>query len=337
MATKASPSFSQFLEGVRAAFYEVIDQGEEQVRKMDAARIWDEIKNAGPLVRREDVSGRARLEVTYTTGMEGDLAPTGEGQPIPETDFKEGIITTIEPYKFSRKWSVTYEAWYYKSPRYTRFLDGAAKLRYNAMKTLTKHTLSVFNNARTDPANLPKQLFAYGDNKKLLSTQHPLVGGGVQSNVLESSPQLSTSALTAAYLKGINMKDDVGEPISYFDAGTLYLVVPPALLDRAKEIVNTANAPYTANYVFNIWQGAYNIVSSPYLSSTFGGSDTRWFLVSGEEPLIRQFIFQGLTADTWEDKNTQTIYFSITGHWRIGCLNWRLVVGSEGDGSLITD
>ena len=325
-----------FLEGVRAKFYEVYSQGDDQLRLYDATSLFDTMTNVTPLIRRINATGKQKLETIYTTGLVGYLEPREEAQPFPMAEYLKGIITEVQPFQFARSIRVTRESYERRSPEYASALDEAKKVRQNAILTASKHIFDWFNNVRTAPASLPPQLFPYGDGVRFASTQHPLVGGGVGSNILSTSPALSIDALESGILLAQNTVDDTGKPMPYM-SGQIYLVVPPALVRRAWEIAETPNTPYTNNFVANIFQGRYIAVESPYLGAPQGGSNTRWFLVDAANSPIVHIVFKDITAEDWFDNVTKTYVFDVHGEWKIGAFNWRGVIVSEGNSSTITD
>jgi len=326
----------EYLEGVRAKFWEVIDQGAKQLEMFDTVTLFESLNNVSPLVTRVNATGRQRVEYTYTTGLVGYFQPRAEGQPFPMSTYLKGIITSVEPYQFAYSIRVTREAVERRSPEYASKLDEAKKLRENAVMTASMHIWDWFKHVRTDPSALPVHLFAYGDGRKFASTQHPLAGGGVGSNVLSTSPALSVDALESAMLLAHSTVDDTGKPMPIM-TGTPYLVVPPELVRKAKEIAETPNTPYTNNFVANIFMGRYIVVESPFLSAAQGGKPTRWMLVDSRNSPIVHLVFKDVTFEEWFDNVTKTYVFDAHAEWKVGAVDWRGVIVSEGDGSTITD
>lgn len=322
---------AQFLAGMRAKFFEVVDQGKEQAQRYDMVSLFDTKPDLGPLVVRLSAEGEQKKEFTYVTGVLGYLEPTGELEPFKEGSYLTGYITSVQPYKFTKRITVSREAVEKRLPEYASKLDEASKLLSAATLSISKHTWDFFNNLRTAPSSLPVHLFAYGDGVKIASVAHPLKGGGTVSNVLASSPALRVDALETALLLGYNTKDDTGKPMPYF-SGQKYLVINPALARKAREIALTENTPYTANFVANIFRGIYDVVISPYITST-----TQWTLVDGVSSPIRQIIFRDIASESWFDDNVKAFKYDVSAEWKIGNVDFRGIVHSVGDGSTITD
>ena len=322
---------SQFLQGMRAKFFEVVDQGKEQASRYDVVTLFEAKPELGPLVQRLGAEGEQKREFTFTTGLLGYLEPTAELEPFKEGTYKTGYITAVQPYKFTKRIKVSREAVEKRAPEYSSALDEASKLLSTATLTLSKHTWDLFNNLRTAPASLPNQLFAYNDGVKIASVAHPLKAGGTVSNCLASSPALSVDALETALLLGYNTKDDTGKPMPYFSAQK-YLVVNPALARKAREIALTDNTPYTTNFVVNIFRGIYDVIISTFITST-----TQWTLVDGTSSPIRQVVFKDITPEDWFDENVKGYVYDVEAQWRVGTVDFRGIVHSVGDSSTITD
>jgi hypothetical protein len=331
MANITRADIAQFLEGMRAKFAEVQDQGKDSASRWDVVTLFESKPDLGPLVQRIAATGEQKKEFTFVTGAVGYLEPTAELEPFKETNYLPGYITAVQPYKFTNRISVSREAVEKRKPEYARALDEASKLLETATRTLSMHTWDLFNNLRTAPASLPNHLFAYNDGVKIASVAHPLVNSGTVSNVLASSPALSVDALELAYILGYNTKDDTGKPMPYF-AGQKYLVVSPSLVRKAREIALTENTPYTSNFVANIFRGSYDVVMSPYITST-----TQWTLVDGMATPIRQVVFKDITTESWFDDNVKAFKYDVSAEWRIGTVDFRGIVHSVGDSTTITD
>jgi hypothetical protein len=322
---------AQFLSGMRAKFFEVMDQGAEQAKRWDLVDLFESKPDLGPLVQRLSAIGEQKVEFTYVTGAIGYLEPTGELEPFKESSYLPGYITSVQPYLFTKKITVSRQAVEKRSPAYAAKLDEASKLLIAANRTLSMHTWDFFNNLRTAPSSLPNHLFSYGDGVKIASVAHPLKGGGTVSNCLPSSPALSVDALETALLLGYNTQDDTGKPMPYF-YGQKYLVVNPALARKAREIALTENTPYTSNFVANIFRGIYDVIISSYIKST-----TQWTLVDGSSSPIRQIIFRDITSEDWFDENIKAYKYEVSAEWKVGNVDFRGIVHSVGNGSTITD
>lgn len=198
--------------------------------------------------------------------------------------------------------------------------------------TRSKAPAQIFNNAFavTTTKNGIK-VTLYGDGKALCSTVHPRVdGGAAQSNASSTGIPLSESNLEVARLALLQQLQDDGTPMTM--TGALYLVVAIANEKLAKIITGSDLRSGTMNNDLNIYNGgAVNVVSSIWLGTTAGGSDTAWFLVSPSVAKIFFVLRNSLSMDQNVDKNTKSTLFDVILDFSVGHADYRGVWGSKGD------
>lgn len=336
MLVNTTGILGQFLEGTRAKFFEVFDQGQAQVDHFDMAKLFETTDKISPLLERLNASGRQKLEMTAVTGMTQYLQPTGEAEPFKESNYLAGYITSVQPFKFTQRIRVTRESIERTDKDYRSALDETSKLKGSAAMTMSKHTIDFFNNSRVAQTSLPVQLFGYGDSQKLTSILHADKLGNNHSNILSLSPALSPDSFESITLLGYNTVSDENRPMPYL-AGPKWLIVPPALTRKAQEIAQTPNTPYTANFIANIFQGTYMVLTSPFLTASNGGSDTRFFVVDGNYSPIKQVVFRDVTLEDHFDFNNKTYIYDVEAQWKIGPNDYRGIYASEGTGATISD
>ncbi len=114
-------------------------------------------------------------------------------------------------------------------------------------------------------------------------------------------------------------------------SGRMILLVPDSLEKTAMIITKSTKRASTANNDLNIYDGIATVISTKWINSQNGGSDTAWFLI---DSMYSPFIFykrRGIQTSVYMDnKNKNTIY-DISARWQVGNKNWRGVVGSKGD------
>jgi phage major head subunit gpT-like protein len=112
------------------------------------------------------------------------------------------------------------------------------------------------------------------DGVSLFNASHPLTGGGVISNT--ASSDLTVGALEAAITAFENLTDDEGLRIN---VKPKYLLVPPALKFKAKEILASAQKSGTANNDINaLMDEDLVVISSPYLADA-----GQWILLAEKD------------------------------------------------------
>jgi len=314
------------LRGVRAEFAYITDQAEKQVSAYDANVYLDVTNKTGALFEEVNAVGRQRLESIAITGV-SELLPTEERQAFPETSYVPSYITSVEPYKFSRRIKVSRESVERRDTLYQKALDEVSKLNYAWMNTRARHRFDRLNKAFA--VATAKHLFDYGDGVALCSTSHPDKIGGTHSNVVTAS-DISPTSIESMVLVLQNQVDDIGEPMP-MGGGMKYIIVPPSKVRKAKEQLESEWIPDTNNNNVNVWRGqGWIMVTSPFLSSANGGSDTAWFIVDGLFSPLKDVIFKPVVSETWFDDDTKVFVYDIHFEHKVGAFDYRGIVGNPG-------
>lgn len=198
--------------------------------------------------------------------------------------------------------------------------------------TRSKAPAQIFNNAfATTTTKNGIKVTLYGDAKPMCSTVHPRVdGGSAQSNASATGIVLSESNLEIARLALLQQLQDDGTPMTM--TGSLYLVVAIANEKLAKIITGSDLRSGTMNNDLNVYNGgAVNVVSSIWLGTAAGGSDSAWFLVAPSVAKIFFVLRNALEMDQNIDKNTKSTLFDVILDFSTGHADWRGVWGSKGD------
>jgi len=145
------------------------------------------------------------------------------------------------------------------------------------------------------------------DGVAWISSAHPLIGGGTQSNL--STGVLNDANFNLAIINIREQKDQAGVILGNAPA---YLVVPSALFKTAVQLTESALVTGSGNNDLNVYRSAYGITvfTSPYLGAAAGGSDTAWFLLAKNHG-IRRAIRQGLQTALrdWTMSNNRTYFY----------------------------
>ena len=320
-------SIDLLLRGVRAEFAMVTDQAEKQLAAYDANVYLDATNKTGALFEERNAIGKQRDEVIQITGV-SQLQPTEEFQSFPEADYVPSYVTTVEPFKFARRIKVSQESAERRDSRYQKALNEASKLNIAYANTRNKHRFDRFNKYAGSVAAY-KHLFDYGDGVYLGSASHPDKIGGIHSNLVTAS-DISPTSIESMILVLQNQVDDIGEPMP-MGGGTNYLIVPPAKVKKAKENIDSEWIPYTANNQINVWRSVgWNLVSSPYLSATNGGSNTAWFIVDGLFSPMKDVVFKSVTNETWYEDDTKAFVHDVSFEHKVGAYDYRGLVCNAG-------
>ena len=321
-----SKSIDQLLRGVRAEFAVTIDQAEKQLAAYNSNVYLDDTNKTGGLFEDINASGRQRVEAISITGV-SELQATDEAQEFISKDYVPSYVTAVEPYKFTGRIKVTRESAERRDSIYQKALNEASKLQVAAANTQANHRFQRFN-LSTSVATA-KYLFDYGDGVALTSASHPDKVGNVHSNTTTASAITPTTLETMVLILQ-NQVDDIGEPMP-MGGGHKYLVVPPQLVKKAKENLESEWMVQTANNNINVWKGqGWTVVSSPYLQATYGGSNTAWYIVDGMFSPFKDVMFRPVTNETWFDENTKVFVHDISFEHRVGNYDYRGFVQNSG-------
>ena len=325
---KTTRDIEILLRGVRAEFAEVIDQAEKALRLYEGNVYLDVDNKIGPLFVEENASGYQRREYASLYGVD-ELEEIGELEDFPEGHIGIGYITSVEPYKYGRKISASWESVKRRDPKYQRALDATRRLRIGATITKYKHLFNIFNKAFTSQSSLPNYMFGYGDGAPLCGT-HTLKNGSTITNTVTAS-DITPDAIESMVLKLQSMTDDEGNPMP-MGGGRKALVVPPAKVKKAKEVLGTEREPYTNNNTINVWYNEeWYLISSPYLSSAYGGSDTAWFIVDMNNSPLVYVEFTPVTMEKpYYRPENMSFHWQIFAEWKVGWIDFRGIVGNQG-------
>jgi phage major head subunit gpT-like protein len=262
-------------------------------------------------VRKSKKSAESSVSLMGT----GLFTEKGEGSDI-------SFDITKELYK-STHTHVTYS----KGLRFTRELQ--EDNLYNIMKTMTKSL--AFSRAQTVDivdTNILNNAFdttnyANGsDGKALITTDHPLGGGGTFANEPTNAVDLSAPALEAARTAIWGFQNDRGLIIG---AMGKQLVVPPALEADAKRILESAKDPDSANNAINPSQGSLKLVVNPFLTDT-----DAWFILTDVEDSLVHYWRRMPDFQRDHDTNSQDLLYLATMRFSVGWDDWRGIYGSPG-------
>jgi hypothetical protein len=309
------------LRGVRAQFALVIDQAAKQLAAVQTDVYLDAQTKAGPLFEEIPATGQQRVEAVSFTGV-SRLLPTEEGEEFKETSYVPSFVTSVEPFKFTRRVKVSRESADRQDAKYQKALNWVSKLNIAVENTKAQHKFDRFNKAFALVTD--EHLFDYGDGVPLCSTSHPDKIGGVHSNVVTAS-DITPSSVESMVLVLQNQTDDIGEPMP-MGGGAKYIVVPRAKVRRAKEVLESEWVVDTANNNINVWRGqGWIMVTSPYLTS-----NTAWFILDANESPLKVVNFRPVTNETWFDNNTKMFVHDISFEHKVGAFDYRGLVGNQG-------
>ena len=171
--------------------------------------------------------------------------------------------------------------------------------------------------------------FAGGDGQPLISTAHPLAGGGTLANRATTMADLNETSLEDSLIDISTFTDDRGLTIS---VQATKLVVPPQLVFVADRILNSQQRVGTADNDINairntgVLPGGYTV--NHYLTDP----DAYFLLTSVTESGEGLKMFQRTAMETSMelDFSTGNIRYKARERYSFGFSDWRGIYGSQG-------
>ena len=323
-----------WIKGLAAKFAEVENQADQSYSLAIDSALGVETNKATRLFR-ERTSDKAEEKTTNKTGV-GYPVLTTEGQDY-ATDSRIPGYRTV--YKFIKKTlsiEITEEEKDDRDNDLQDKFDEAKDLRIGMMMEFDRSAFSILNYAFTAQASLPSVLTFYSDGKPLCSVGHPRKDGGTaQSNASATGIPLTETNLETGRQALRRQLDDRGLPMN-IGSGRIVLLVPDSLEKSAVIYTKSTKRSGTANNDLNIYDGIVTVISTKWINSQNGGSDTAWFLIDSMYSPLVFYRRQGIRTSVYMDnKNKNTIY-DISARWQVGNKNWRGVWGSKGDSAAYT-
>lgn len=176
------------------------------------------------------------------------------------------------------------------------------------------------------------------DGVSLINASHPLIGGGTTSNLITTadivgSPTttaLTSNALEAAITRLVEQVDQSGTIVGN---APRYLVVPPRLFRTAVQLTNSVLEGDTSSNAINVYRSEMGIivVSSNFLGSAAGGSNTAWFLMASEHS-VNRIVRQGLQTHLrdWGESDNLSYRYQANYREAYEALTHAGIVGATG-------
>jgi hypothetical protein len=301
MAISRAQLLKELLPGLNALF------------GMEYAQYGEEHKE----VYEVETSERSFEEETKLSGF--SAAPVkNEGSAISYDNAQEAWTARYNHETIALGFSVTEEAvednlYDSLSKRYTKSL--ARAMAY----TKQVKAASILNNGFSAAAT-------GGDGVALLSTVHPLVSGGTNSNTFVTQADLNETSLEAAVIQIAAWTDERGLLIA---AKPKKLIVPPSLMFVAKRLLDTELRVGTTDNDINALKAMGSIPEgykvNHYLTDTNG-----WFLMTDVPNGLKHFVRSPLANSMDGDFDTGNVRYKARERYSFGWSDPLGIFGSQG-------
>ena len=301
MAISRSQLLKELLPGLNALF------------GLEYAKYGEEHKE----IYETETSERSFEEETKLSGF-GSAPVKAEGASIAYDNAQEAWTARYTHETIAMGFAITEEAvednlYDSLSSRYTKAL--ARAMAY----TKQVKAASVLNNAFAAGTT-------YGDGKSLCATDHPLVGGGTNSNRPSTGVDLNETSLENAVIQIAAWTDERGLLIA---AKPKKLVIPPALQFVAERLMKTDLRVATADNDINALKSMGSIPGG-YTVNHFLTDTNAWFMLTDVPNGLKHFTRAAMTTGMDGDFDTGNVRYKARERYSFGVSDPLGIYGSPG-------
>lgn len=275
-------------------------------------------------IYESETSERSFEEETKLSGF-GAAPVKAEGAAMVYDNAQEAWTTRYNHETIAMGFSITEEAvednlYDSLSARYTKAL--ARAMAY----TKQVKAASVLNNGFSQNYLGGDGVSLFGTNSSGTVVNHPLVGGGTNSNTPASQVDLNETSLEAAIIQIAAWTDERGLLIA---AKPRKLVVPPALMFVAKRILDTDLRVATADNDLNAIK-AMGAVPEGYTVNHFLTDPNAWFIKTDVPNGMKHFTRSAMSTGMDGDFDTGNVRYKARERYSFGWSDPLGMWGSSG-------
>ena len=310
--------WTDLIAGVGLEIAEVFDQGQEEYQP-GLIRV----------VRSSTMTG-GQYNITGKTGV-GEVQFFDEGDDIPGGRRYKTYTTKVAPNDYGKAIDVTKQA--IEDRDFAEALDEMKDLSVGVNYSQDRSALQLFNGgfAETVTVNGYRMTW-FGDSVPLFSTVHPTVvpGASTQSNASSTSIPFSYTNLETGHVALVQQETDDGLALALMGKPTV--VLPPELWKEGLEITQSTLDPSTANNAINVYIGGMgtDMVMSPFLGATQGGSATAWYLTVPNRARLEHVVRQQPRLEKDVNIRNKVVTFTVDARWSDCVKDWRRTYASQG-------
>jgi len=168
--------------------------------------------------------------------------------------------------------------------------------------------------------------FPGGDGKPLMTTDHPTLTAGDQSNEPSTAADLNETSLENAMIDIAAFKDERGLKTN---VQARKLIVPPALQFVADRLINTPNRVGTSDNDINALRNM-SMLPDGYVVNHFL-TDTDAFFIKTDAPNgLKHFVRSPMSTGMEGDFETGNMRYKARERYSFGFSDWRGIYGSPG-------
>ncbi len=264
-----------------------------------------------------ETSERAFEEEVMLSGF-GQAPTKGEGAAVTYDSAQETFTSRYSHETVALAFALTEEAiednlYDTLSSRYTRALA-----RSMATTKQVKAT-NVLNNAFSTS-------FPGGDGKPLLTTDHPTLSAGDQSNEPSTAADLNETSLENAMIDIAAFKDERGIKVN---VQARKLIIPPQLQFVADRILNTPGRVGTSDNDINSLRNM-GMLPEGYVVNHYLTDADAFFIKTDSPNGMKHFERAAMTTGMEGDFETGNVRYKARERYSFGFSDWRGIFGSPG-------
>lgn len=277
----------------------------------------------------------AQRNVTGKTGI-GEIAKFLDGDDLPGGRRYKTYTTQTAPNNYGKFVDVTKLTIEDRGAQWEADLGEMRDLSIAANYSQDRSGMQLLNGGFSTTVTVNGyDMTWYNDTKALFSTAHPTVvpGGSTQSNASSTSLPFSHDNLETGLLALDDQKTDDGLAMNM--VGVPKLILPNDLRKEGLEITQSEQVPNSANNAINVYKNGMNVdmISSKFLTSTFGGSVTAWFLIVPGVHKLNHVVRQEPRLEQDVNIKNKMVTFTVDARWADSAEEYKGTWGSKGDNS----
>jgi hypothetical protein len=153
-----------------------------------------------------------------------------------------------------------------------------------------------------------------GDGKTLCASDHPLIGGGTNSNILSTAADLNETSIEAAVIQIAAWKDERGLLQA---AKPRKLIIPPAYMFVAERLFGTANRVGTSDNDINAMK-SMGVIPGGWAVNHFLTDTNAWFLLTDIPNGLKHFKRVGMSTGMDGDFDTGNVRYKARERYSFG-------------------
>jgi len=268
-------------------------------------------------IYEEESSDRAFEEEVLIVGF-GNAPVKPEGEGVAFDNANEGFTARYEHETIALAFALTEEA--VEDNLYDRLGSRYTKALARSMaNTKQIKAASILNNAFSSS-------FPGGDGQPLISSSHPLSGGGTGANRASTFADLNETSLEDSLIRISTQVDDRGLSIALQG---IKLIVPPQLQFVADRLLQSPGRVGTSDNDINAISNM-GMLPEGYVVNHYLNDPDAFFLKTDVPDGFKYFVRSPLQTSLEGDFDTGNMRYKARERYSFGFSNWRCVDGSQG-------